>query len=517
MPEYKPISEFFHKGKPIQEILENHEKWLDKKNGEWAEFSKADLSAANLSRANLNWADLSAANLSEANFSAANLSKADLSRADLSAANLSAADLSEANLSRANLSAADLSEARLSGADLSKANLSKANLIADDLSSARISEANLSGADLSRARLSEANLSGADLSEARLSGADLGKANLSKANLSKADLSEARLSEARLSGADLGKARLSWTDLSEADLSEADLSEANLSRADLSEANLSGADLSGADLSAANLIAADLSGALINELTTCIKVEGCQVGVNGLYSEKTDSAALMALIPPGNSMQGSNPVAVLESLKRARRLHGFSMSLVGIVLLIIFFKLTKIYISQMKLDILPENFLLLAMPLSIGVLSLVNTFLADGLKGARFLNDRQSAMTVGNFPWTLSKFAGSSWINKIQSFITRLVMSFHPLVYLYYYGKWDVFDKRFFYIVMILLIIISCWTFIISQRFQKPILFDSRAEEQRLDNIDKLTKAVETQTEIIIELVDIFKPKQNSNTPNGDQ
>jgi hypothetical protein len=119
--------------------LELHLKWLkDKKGGERADLSeanlsRADLSEANLSRADLSWADLSWADLSEADLSradlrAANLSRADLRAANLSRADLSGADLSEANLSRADLSGADLSWADLSGADLREANLSWANL-----------------------------------------------------------------------------------------------------------------------------------------------------------------------------------------------------------------------------------------------------------------------------------------------------------------------------------------------------------------------------------------------------
>lgn len=49
-------------------------------------------------RANLSWANLSRADLSKANLSWANLSKADLSKADLSKANLSKADLSWATI-----------------------------------------------------------------------------------------------------------------------------------------------------------------------------------------------------------------------------------------------------------------------------------------------------------------------------------------------------------------------------------------------------------------------------------
>jgi uncharacterized protein YjbI with pentapeptide repeats len=114
----------------------------------------------------------------------------------------------EAIKSKANLSVADLSKADLSGANLSEADLSKANLSGANLSEADLSKADLSGANLSEADLSKANLSGADLSEANLSVADLSEANLSEADLSKADLSGANLSEADLSGADLSWANL---------------------------------------------------------------------------------------------------------------------------------------------------------------------------------------------------------------------------------------------------------------------------------------------------------------------
>ena len=141
----------------LKNILDKHLKWL---RGEYG-GKRANLSGANLFRANLFRANLSGADLSRANLSGANLSGADLFRADLSGANLSGANLFRANLSGANLFRADLSGANLSGADLFRADLSGANLSGADLS-----RANLSGADLSRADLSGANLSGADLSGA---------------------------------------------------------------------------------------------------------------------------------------------------------------------------------------------------------------------------------------------------------------------------------------------------------------------------------------------------------------
>ena len=69
----------------------------------------------------------------------ANLSGADLSRADLSGAALMIADLSGADLSRANLMIADLSGADLRGAVLSRANLRGADLRGTDLRGADLS------------------------------------------------------------------------------------------------------------------------------------------------------------------------------------------------------------------------------------------------------------------------------------------------------------------------------------------------------------------------------------------
>ena len=85
----------------LSKILEEHKRWLDtdKKEGE-----KADLSGANLSGADLRSDFLPRANLIAANLSDADLRGACLEDADLCGANLYRADLMAANLSGANLS-----------------------------------------------------------------------------------------------------------------------------------------------------------------------------------------------------------------------------------------------------------------------------------------------------------------------------------------------------------------------------------------------------------------------------
>ena len=65
---------------------------------------------------------------------------------------------------------------------------------------------------------------------------------------------------------------------------------------DLSGANLSRPYLTAEGLRGPNLhCGADLSGAIIYEHTIYYKIIGCKKGVNGIWSEDTDSAALMQL------------------------------------------------------------------------------------------------------------------------------------------------------------------------------------------------------------------------------
>ncbi|HHT6317589.1 TPA: pentapeptide repeat-containing protein [Listeria monocytogenes] len=99
-------------------VIEKHEKWLRDGYGERANLSYADLRRADLSGANLRGANLSYADLRRADLSGANLRGANLRRANLSYADLRRADLSGANLRVANLSYADLSYANLRRADL---------------------------------------------------------------------------------------------------------------------------------------------------------------------------------------------------------------------------------------------------------------------------------------------------------------------------------------------------------------------------------------------------------------
>ena len=125
----------------LQIIIQEHEKWLNKKGGKRADFSEANLQRADLQGANLWRANLRGANLQRANLWRANLRGANLQRADLCGA-----DLQRANLCGAYLQRADLCEADLRRADLRGANLRRADLCGADLCGAYLQRADLRGA-----------------------------------------------------------------------------------------------------------------------------------------------------------------------------------------------------------------------------------------------------------------------------------------------------------------------------------------------------------------------------------
>jgi uncharacterized protein YjbI with pentapeptide repeats len=162
--------------------LENEHQYIDLSA---TNLTKANLVGANLDRVKLNnsisieadfyKANLNCANLSHANLTGANLSQAQLDRSNLIAANLSNTNLSRANLHEANLNKANLGDAILDGAILTNASLGNTNL-----SSAIPIGANLRGATLSKANLTKTDLSGADLFEVNLVGANLNKTDLRK-------------------------------------------------------------------------------------------------------------------------------------------------------------------------------------------------------------------------------------------------------------------------------------------------------------------------------------------------
>lgn len=127
----------------LQEILEQHQLWLDDNGGERINLQGADLRGIDLCKANLRGANLQGVRLWGADLRYADLRYANLRNADLHNVYLCGANLSEADLHSTDLSSIDLSWANLYYTDLSYANLYGANLL----------DANLHGADLNGAIL----------------------------------------------------------------------------------------------------------------------------------------------------------------------------------------------------------------------------------------------------------------------------------------------------------------------------------------------------------------------------
>lgn len=223
------------------------------------------------------------------------------------------------------------------------------------------------------------------------------------------------------------------------------------------------------------------------------------------------------MTPPGNSMQGSNADAIVESLKHARKLHNISLGFAGVALLIAVLKPVSIkipFFSDFSSE--PTHYAVLAIFCSIGILILTESFIRAALEGAQYINDRDSAMKVGHFPWTISKYDKGKW-GKWQSMIMRLILCFHPLVYpaLYFSvlpnplsalfpagAGWLFYLGNGFVVLAFFGLLALCGRiFWLSQQFQKPILFDPETERNRKSEAAILNDK-------ITELIEILKPKE---------
>jgi uncharacterized protein YjbI with pentapeptide repeats len=152
---------------------------------------------------------------------------------DMRGADLSDAELVKANLYNANLSGiifrkADLREAILEGSDLTKANLDKANLYRASLRGANLKETSLVLATLEEASVAGTNFDLADLSQSNLKRATFIQSNFSDARLMDVDLSEANLSDSSFFGASLASSNLRLAILNNTSLYWADLTQSNL-------------------------------------------------------------------------------------------------------------------------------------------------------------------------------------------------------------------------------------------------------------------------------------------------
>ncbi|MGC9668327.1 pentapeptide repeat-containing protein [Planosporangium sp. 12N6] len=148
--------------------------------------------APDLSRRAVNGVDLSQQQVPCVNLERATVTgtvqEADLSRANLHRANLRSLWLDHVDLSDADLAGAAAESANLTRVKLERADLRQAGLARSRLENVGLQGARLGGADLRAAALSRSDLGGADVRGADLSGASLFDSNLRGARLDRAKL-----------------------------------------------------------------------------------------------------------------------------------------------------------------------------------------------------------------------------------------------------------------------------------------------------------------------------------------
>lgn len=168
-------------------------------------FNNAILSCLNFEGALLYHADFSNAVLTLSKFCSAGLSETIFEKATLERATFDNVESEKINFRGADLKGASFKSAKLQSADFTKAILSSSDMPFGDFTEVNFESANLSkavfvGADLTDAILRNVDLTGANLSQtilerADLSGADLRDANLSGANLKNAILSDVKINQ----------------------------------------------------------------------------------------------------------------------------------------------------------------------------------------------------------------------------------------------------------------------------------------------------------------------------------
>ena len=348
------------------------------------------------------------------------------------------------------------------------------------------------------------------------------------------------LSGFNLSGMDLSKYDLKGKDLSEANFTGSVLKGAIFTGSDLRQAKFNGADLTGADFSDTRL-----SGAVLDEET---RFEGINsnshvtAGINGIYvrrtsrkmGEESESAALMTMIPAGDSMKGHSSEAVLDNLKHARQLNTTSILLVSIVTTILVFQEAKgkpedngiVKLPVLELMLPVGTLSILAQIIALVYQFLVLSHIREAADGAKYLQTREDAMKVGSFPWGISNYSGkkpgfdwrnarelvrsvNGWWTWFSNELNRAATAFHPILFLvggglYFYQHRErygafsqfLFKPAIFLLLMVFLFVFSLLVYRESCRFRRPIVFDAEAEKAPRSDLASLADSVAEQLKV---------------------
>lgn len=208
-----------------------------------------------------------------------------------------------------------------------------------------------------------------------------------------------------------------------------------------------------------------------------IHASSLEHGVNGIYNRKMQTAALTTYNPAPDSMQGDNPTAIVESLKRARYFLNVSLTMFAIVYLLANSSNDVDFAFQgvaVPIEIAQRICILI----SIGAITMTSIFSRDAFQGVKYLKTQEGAMTVGNFPWVISRYSKRNiGLHYFLNFLIRLVISYHSLAIWYIaYLNWTIFTFSDIILIglFVWVLLSSTRLFIISEKFQRPILFDHR-------------------------------------------
>lgn len=235
------------------------------------------------------------------------------------------------------------------------------------------------------------------------------------------------------------------------------------------------------------------------------------VGLNGIYNQVNNSASLISESPKGDEMTGGKEEVILNSLIKAKRAFVMSVSITLIIMAIKFIGINSFAYVGLKIN--PKTFSLYALPIIFFSLYKCNVLLGDVVTNVKYINTQSGAMTIGKYPWLLSRFSGNKVCQKAESLIIRILYCAHPLLFLSIliplsnqqtfketilnleiaesirnsYINGFPFFITILWILLFSIVLLTVKVFYKSQKLQKPLLFDLENPIKHVNDLNKIS------------------------------